>query len=142
MLSLFKKKLGNTKFYDLFVFRQSQRWKNQKCTRTNFLIVYIITVNNVTLKHNFFLVMVSSSLWNLIMFYFGCPLNVQQLFAFCGVQGFVKMCQFMGNIDKNVLSKICLTTHTYRWYCNSISGIGVCTILINSHHISYFKPDI
>ena len=62
--------------------------------------------------------------------------------AFCGVQGFVKMCQFMGNIDKNVLSKICLTTHTSRCYCNSISSIGVCTILINSHHISYFKPNI
>ena len=61
--------------------------------------------------------------------------------AFCGVQGFVKMCQFMGNIDKNVLSKICLTTHTSRCYCNSISSIGVCTILINSHHISYFNPN-
>ena len=49
--------------------------------------------------------------------------------AFCGVQSFVKMCQFIGNIDKNVLSKICLTTHTSRSYCNSISSIGVSTIL-------------
>ena len=26
--------------------------------------------------------------------------------AFCGVQGFVKMCEFMGNIDKKFLRKI------------------------------------